>query len=115
MKLINSILMVLAATGDTRKTPFERRLIKTFGILGRWGVANLQGHDHYVIKHPEKQNQVCRRVRFPNEMLISVLVKIQVQKTSSVVETERHLFDKLEGTGFKFMMQTHSPLERRNE
>ena len=58
MKLFNSILMVLAYTGDSRKTPFERRLIKTFGILGRWGAANLQGHDHYTIKHPEKQNQV---------------------------------------------------------
>lgn len=65
MKLINSILMVLATTGDTRKTPYERRLIKTFGILGRWGAANLQGHDHYTIKHPEKQNQVWCWLVFP--------------------------------------------------
>ena len=51
-------MVFAASTTDARKTPFERRLIKTFGILGRWGAANLQGHDHYVLKHPEKQNQV---------------------------------------------------------
>ena len=77
MKLFNSILMALAYTGDSRKTPFERRLIKTFGILGRWGAANLQGHDHYTIKHPEKQNQVFYFWKKIIELInFSTLVKI---------------------------------------
>ena len=58
MKISNIILFGLINNGEGRKTPYERRLIKTFNILGTWAQVHLVGNEHYTEKLVEKQNKV---------------------------------------------------------
>lgn len=39
------------------KTPFRRRLDKTFGLIKEWKAKNLDAHPHASIKLADKDNQ----------------------------------------------------------
>jgi len=60
MKLI-SIFVPLAVVTDVSakgpKTPFRRRLDKTFGLIKEWRAQNLNAHPHSKVKLSEKDNK----------------------------------------------------------
>lgn len=60
MKLLG-VFVPLAAISEVNakgaKTPFRRRLDKTFGLIKEWKAKNLNAHPHASIKLADKDNQ----------------------------------------------------------
>ena len=58
MKICEILLFGIMIGTEGRKTPFERRLLKTFNILNTWGNQHLDGHEHFLVKLADKDNKV---------------------------------------------------------
>lgn len=70
MKICEILLFGIFIGTEGRKTPFERRLLKTFNILNTWGNQHLDGHEHFLVKLADKDNKVSRK--FP-EMELGII------------------------------------------
>ena len=64
MKICEILLFGIFIGTEGRKTPFERRLLKTFNILNTWGNQHLDGHEHFLVKLADKDNKVSSKL-FP--------------------------------------------------
>ena len=63
MKICEILLFGMIVGTEGRKTPFERRLLKTFNILNTWGNQHLAGHEHFLVKLADKDNKVSWSAR----------------------------------------------------
>ena len=63
MKICEILLFGMIVGTEGRKTPFERRLLKTFNILNTWGNQHLAGHEHFLVKLTDKDNKVSLSAR----------------------------------------------------
>ena len=66
MKICEILLFGIMIGTEGRKTPFERRLLKTFNILNTWGNQHLDGHEHFLVKLADKDNKVGHAKNFPS-------------------------------------------------
>lgn len=62
MKLLNALVgtVLIANSAEAQKgpkTPYRRRLQKTFDLIDLWGEANLASHPNFVQKREDKDNQ----------------------------------------------------------
>jgi hypothetical protein len=59
MKLFNAFvgLAIIADPTDAAKTPYRRRLQKTFDLLSSWKDANLANHPHSTLVRADKDNK----------------------------------------------------------
>ena len=66
MKICEILLFGIMIGTEGRKTPFERRLLKTFNILNTWGNQHLDGHEHFLVKLADKDNKVGQAQNAPS-------------------------------------------------
>jgi len=61
---VTSIALAIAAMGSVdakefadRKTPFQRRIEKSFGLFDEWGASQMAGHSKYSQVYAELDNK----------------------------------------------------------
>ena len=72
MKICEILLFGIMIGTEGRKTPFERRLLKTFNILNTWGNQHLDGHEHFLVKLADKDNKVGHAESSPSNFVINL-------------------------------------------
>ena len=90
MKICEILLFGIMIGTEGRKTPFERRLLKTFNILNTWGNQHLDGHEHFLVKLADKDNKVGHAESSPSYFVINLFFwshNIYFRPNSNIKET----------------------------